>query len=62
MKRYDPLHPLHQGYSMYSDYDQVTCHRDIPMSVPEQRQTRQPGLEGLIVPGPMIENPDCKGS
>jgi len=29
---------------------------------PEQRQLRQPGLESLMVPKPIIENPHYKGS
>ena len=31
-------------------------------AVPEQRQDRQPGLESLMVPRPIIENPDYQGS
>lgn len=30
--------------------------------MPEQRQLRQPGVEGLMVPAPIIENPNYKGS
>lgn len=32
------------------------------MTQPEQRQLRQPGLEGLMVPKPIVENPNYKGS
>ena len=34
----------------------------MPLTQPEQRQLRQPGLESLMVPKPIIENPHYKGS
>ena len=33
-----------------------------PMSVPEQKQDKQPGFETLMNPKPIFENPNCKGS
>ncbi len=49
-------------YPMYPNYGTITQYKDIPISVPEQRQLRQPGLEELMVPRPIIENPNYKGS
>ncbi|WP_093047707.1 SDR family oxidoreductase [Salipaludibacillus aurantiacus] len=47
---------------MYPNYGKITKYKDIPLSVPEQRQLRQPGLERLMEPRPIIENPHYKGS
>jgi len=33
-----------------------------PMSVPEQKQDKQPGFESLMNPRPIFENPNCIGS
>lgn len=49
-------------YPMYPNYGTITRYEDIPISVPEQHQFRQPGLEELMVPRPIIENPNYKGS
>ncbi len=49
-------------YPMYPNYGTITQYKDIPISVPEQRQLRQPGIEDLMVPRPIIENPNYKGS
>ncbi|MDF2843218.1 MAG: NAD(P)-dependent oxidoreductase [Herbinix sp.] len=49
-------------YPMYPNYGTITMYKDIPISVPEQRQLRQPGIEDLMVPRPIIENPNYKGS
>ncbi|MBP1155852.1 MULTISPECIES: SDR family oxidoreductase [unclassified Paenibacillus] len=65
MDHYCHMHPTHQeqkAYPMYPNYGKITRYKDIPISVPEQRQTRQPGLERLMVPRPIIENPNYKGS
>ncbi|MGH4125259.1 MAG: SDR family oxidoreductase [Clostridium sp.] len=35
---------------------------NFPTSVPEQKQNKQPGLESLMNPRPIFENPDCIGS
>jgi NAD(P)-dependent dehydrogenase (short-subunit alcohol dehydrogenase family) len=51
-----------QGYPMYPNYGKITRYEDIPITVPEQRQLRQPGVEKLMVPRPIIENPNYKGS
>ncbi|MFT4449351.1 SDR family oxidoreductase [Bacillus subtilis] len=51
-----------QGYPMYQNYGKITRYEDIPITVPEQRQLRQPGVEKLMVPRPIIENPNYKGS
>jgi NAD(P)-dependent dehydrogenase (short-subunit alcohol dehydrogenase family) len=47
---------------MYPHYGKITRYEDIPLTVPEQRQLRQPGVEKLMVPRPIIENPNYKGS
>lgn len=52
------IHP----YPMYPNYGKITRYEEIPMNLPEQRQLRHPGLEGLMVPLPIIENPNYKGS
>ncbi|RKJ59680.1 SDR family oxidoreductase, partial [Butyricicoccus sp. 1XD8-22] len=44
------------------NYGKITRFEEVPVTVPEQRQYRQPGLEGLMVPRPIIENPNYKGS
>ncbi|WP_067839715.1 SDR family oxidoreductase [Amphibacillus sediminis] len=49
-------------YPLYPNYGLITKYEDIPISVPEQRQLRQPGLEGLMEPAPIIENPQYLGS
>jgi NAD(P)-dependent dehydrogenase (short-subunit alcohol dehydrogenase family) len=51
-----------QDYPMYPNYGKITKYEDIAITVPEQRQYFQPGLESLMVPQPIIENPNYKGS
>ena len=52
----------HQNYPMYPNFGKITQYEDVALTVPEQRQFRQPGLERLMVPKPIIENPNYKGS
>ena len=54
--------PSNHEYPMYPHYGKVTRYEDIPLTVPEQRQLRQPGVEKLMVPRPIIENPNYIGS
>lgn len=54
--------PTNQEYPMYPHYGKITRYEDIPITVPEQRQLRQPGVEKLMVPRPIIENPNYQGS
>lgn len=35
---------------------------DFPKTVPAQKQDKQPGLEALMNPRPIFEDPQCKGS
>lgn len=51
-----------QDYPLYPNFGSIVRYEDIAMTVPEQRQYRQPGVEGLMVPRPIIENPLYKGS
>jgi NAD(P)-dependent dehydrogenase (short-subunit alcohol dehydrogenase family) len=51
-----------KGYPMHPNYGKITRYEEIPITVPEQRQLRQPGVEKLMVPRPIIENPNYKGS
>lgn len=51
-----------EPYPMYPNYGTITRYEDIPISVPEQHQFRQPGLEELMVPSPIIENLNYKGA
>ncbi|MFS0672138.1 SDR family oxidoreductase [Ornithinibacillus sp. 179-J 7C1 HS] len=55
-------HSKNQSYPMYPNYGKITKYQEVPVTVPEQRQYRQPGLESLMVPQPIIENPNYKGS
>jgi NAD(P)-dependent dehydrogenase (short-subunit alcohol dehydrogenase family) len=59
-------HDDHQNpfnnYPLYPHYGKITRYEDIPLTVPEQRQLRQPGVEKLMVPRPIIENPNYQGS
>ena len=50
------------NYPLYPHYGKITRYEDIPLTVPEQRQLRQPGVEKLMVPRPIIENPNYQGS
>ncbi|OMP66261.1 SDR family oxidoreductase [Domibacillus epiphyticus] len=54
--------PTEQDYPMHPHYGKITKYQDTPLTVPEQRQLRQPGLEELMVPKPIIENPNYRGS
>ncbi|MDR6551012.1 NAD(P)-dependent dehydrogenase (short-subunit alcohol dehydrogenase family) [Paenibacillus qinlingensis] len=49
-------------YPLYPSYGKITRYEEIPVSFPEQQQLRQPGLERLMVPSPILENPHYKGS
>lgn len=51
-----------QPYPMYPNYGKITRYEEIPISLPEQRQLRHPGVEKFMVPLPIIENPNYKGS
>jgi NAD(P)-dependent dehydrogenase (short-subunit alcohol dehydrogenase family) len=51
-----------RDYPMYPHYGKITRYEDVPLTVPEQRQLRQPGVESLMVPRPIIENPNYHGS
>lgn len=51
-----------QKYPLYPNYGKITRYEEIALTVPEQRQYRQPGIEGLMIPKPIIENPLYKGS
>ncbi|GAB2572484.1 SDR family oxidoreductase [Gracilibacillus alcaliphilus] len=54
--------PTSQDYPLYPNYGKITQYQDVPITVPEQRQFRQPGLEKWMVPRPIIENPNYTGS
>lgn len=51
-----------EPYPLYPSYGTITQYKDISLSVPEQRQYRQPGIESLMVPRPIVDNPHYKGS
>ncbi|AMM94284.1 dehydrogenase [Peribacillus simplex] len=51
-----------KDYPMHPNYGKITRYPDVPITVPEQRQFRQPGVEKLMVPRPIIENPNYRGS
>lgn len=54
--------PNNQDYPMYPNYGKITEYKETPITVPEQRQLRQPGVENLMVPKPIIENHNYRGS
>ncbi|WP_427036843.1 SDR family oxidoreductase [Cytobacillus pseudoceanisediminis] len=49
-------------YPMHPNYGKITRYEEVAITVPEQRQFRQPGTEGLMVPRPIIENPNYIGT
>ncbi|GAF13085.1 oxidoreductase, short chain dehydrogenase/reductase family [Bacillus sp. JCM 19046] len=49
-------------YPLYPFYGKITRYEDVYLTGPEQRQLRQPGVERLMVPRPIIENPEYRGS
>ncbi|SFA95151.1 NAD(P)-dependent dehydrogenase, short-chain alcohol dehydrogenase family [Lentibacillus halodurans] len=51
-----------QKYPLYPNYGKITQYEDVAITVPEQRQYRQPGVESLMVPRPIVENPNQEGS
>src|SRR5690348_3419121 len=51
-----------QSYPMYPNYGKITQYKDVALTVPEQRQFRQPGVESLMVPRPIVDNPQYRGS
>ncbi|MGV3489092.1 MAG: SDR family oxidoreductase [Tuberibacillus sp.] len=53
---------MSQDYPMYPNYGKITRYEDVAITVPEQRQFRQPGVEGLMVPKPIVENHNYKGT
>jgi NAD(P)-dependent dehydrogenase (short-subunit alcohol dehydrogenase family) len=51
-----------QTYPMHPNYGKITKYEEVALTVPEQRQMRQPGVESLMIPRPIVENPNYKGS
>ncbi len=51
-----------QEYPMHPNYGKITQFEEVALTVPEQRQLRQPGVEKYMVPRPIIENPNYQGS
>lgn len=47
---------------MYPNYGKITRYEEVAITVPEQRQYHQPGVEDKMVPRPIIENPQYQGS
>lgn len=54
--------PTKTSYPLYPNYGKITRYEEIAITVPEQRQFRQPGVEKYMVPRPIVENPDYQGS
>jgi NAD(P)-dependent dehydrogenase (short-subunit alcohol dehydrogenase family) len=52
----------HQRYPQYPNYGKITKYQEVPVTVPEQQQFEQPGIESLMVPKPIVDNPNYKGS
>lgn len=53
---------VNEPYPLYPRYGKITHYQEVPMTVPEQRQLEQPGLERFMVPRPIVEDPNYKGS
>jgi NAD(P)-dependent dehydrogenase (short-subunit alcohol dehydrogenase family) len=51
-----------QRYPQYPNYGKITKYQEVPVTVPEQQQFEQPGIESLMVPKPIVDNPNYKGS
>ncbi|MBT2682703.1 SDR family oxidoreductase [Bacillus sp. ISL-37] len=51
-----------RAYPMHPNYGKITKYEEVALTVPEQRQHRQPGVEGQMIPRPIVENPHYKGS
>ncbi len=51
-----------QTYPMHPNYGKITKYEEVALTVPEQRQLRQPGVESQMIPRPIVENPHYKGS
>ncbi|PYF02059.1 SDR family oxidoreductase [Ureibacillus chungkukjangi] len=51
-----------QSYPTIPNYKKVTQTQEVTLSVPEQTQNAQPGIEDLMEPKPIIENPNYLGS
>ncbi|WP_085520708.1 SDR family oxidoreductase [Tuberibacillus sp. Marseille-P3662] len=49
-------------YPKYPYYTVTTQYKQQPLSFPPQHQPRQPGIESLMDPRPIIENPEYHGS
>lgn len=49
-------------YPLYPNYGQITKYEHVPINFPEQRQLKQPGIESLMVPKPIVENENYTGS
>ncbi|GIO25866.1 SDR family oxidoreductase [Ornithinibacillus bavariensis] len=54
--------PYQENYPQYPNYGKITKFEEVPITVPEQRQFEQPGIESVMVPRPIIENPNYNGS
>ncbi|PLR95151.1 NAD(P)-dependent oxidoreductase [Bacillus sp. T33-2] len=53
---------VNEPYPMYPNYGIIKRYEEIPINLPEQRQLRHPGVESLMVPRPIIENPNYHGT
>lgn len=70
MKHDYPLMPVHQmqpypaedGNPVYPYYAKETICKEQPIAFPPQHQPYQPGLESLMHPRPISENPNHRGS
>jgi NAD(P)-dependent dehydrogenase (short-subunit alcohol dehydrogenase family) len=61
-QQYFADHLKDDPYPLFPNYGRITKYEDVPINMPEQRQLRQPGFERLMVPMPLIENPNYTGS
>ncbi|OBZ14221.1 hypothetical protein A8L34_09690 [Bacillus sp. FJAT-27264] len=56
-QQYFANHLKNDPYPLYPNYGKITQYEEIPINMPEQRQLRQPGIEQLMVPMPIVKKP-----
>src|SRR5690625_7770167 len=61
-KQPNPMFEKEKKYPLYQNYGKIMQYEEVALTVPEQRQYRQPGVESDMVPRPIVENKNYVGS
>jgi len=61
-KQPNPMFEKEKIYPLYQNYGKIMQYEEVALTVPEQRQYRQPGVESDMVPRPIVENKNYVGS